>query len=880
MNWQRHFAKLGALFRGSNPSDDLEEEIRTHLEMEEQENRERGMTPEEARYAALRKFGNVTRVKEETREMWCFVWLETLLQDLRYGLRQLRRNPGVTFVAVLTLALGIGANTAIFSVVNAVLLRPLPYPDSDRLVSVMEAGPGTGHPVSYPNFFDWQAENHVFSGMASYNYAQFILSGAGQAVHVQALTVSSGLFRVLKVKPLLGRGFEPRDDERGGNVVVLSHILWRQRFNSDPSIVGQNITLSGRTFTVIGVMPMGFQFPPDGHEALWTSVAVDREAGSNIMTGRDYCTLSVIARLKPGVGLAKAQTDMDLIARRLAQQYPETNARQTTVRIVPEIDRVVGSVRLPLLLILGVVAGVLLIACANVANLSLARNLARQKEIAVRAALGAHRARVCRQLLTESLLLSLLGGVAGIAIAAWGTQTLVRLAPEDLPRIAEVGLDLRVLSFAMVLSFVTAVIFGVVPAVQASKINLVDSLKEAGLAGSQAVPQRRLRSALVVAETALTLVLLAGAGLLISSYVRLVHANPGFDPDNLLTFSVDLPSPPYTSAGVFAFTTQMLSRLSALPRVHAAAADWALPFSGDNPAAGVLFEGRTLTPGHIPVARVDTVTPDYFRTMGIPLLLGRFFTDADTAKSLPVAIVNDAFARKYFPNETAVGKRIMAGISATSATPWREIVGVVGNVKLDGLAGNFQPEYYLPFAQFPGFNAFVLRVHGNPANMAPAVRTVVASMDRNVPVYHVETMNDYLSASVARNRFSTLLLGLFGALALALAAVGIYGVISYSVSQTTHEIGIRVALGAEKNDVLKMVVGQGLKLALIGVAIGVAGALALTRFLASLLYGVKPTDPLTFLAVSLILIAVALAACYFPARRAAKVDPMVALHYE
>ncbi|HEV2495311.1 MAG TPA: ABC transporter permease [Terriglobia bacterium] len=799
---------------------------------------------------------------------------------MRYGLRQLRRSPGFTAVAVITLALGIGATTAIFSVVNGVLLRPLPYAQPDRLVSVQEGGPGIGNPASYLDFFDWQAENHIFSEMASYHGGEGTLTGGGEPLRVHALVVSSGLFEVLKAKPLVGRGFEPQDDQRGADVVVFSHSLWRQRFNSDPAIVGHSVELENKSFRVIGVMPAGFQFPPNLRQDLWMSVAVDRESGSNIMTGRGFHVLSVVARLKPGVSLANAQADMDLLARRLARQYPESNSQETTVRMMPEAERVVGSVREPLLVLLGAVAGVLLIACVNVASLLLARNLARRREVAVRSALGAHRARVFRQLLTETLMLAFFGGVAGIALAAWGTQALMRFAPEDLPRIDQVGMDWRVLAFAVALALLTGLVFGSLPALGASRTSLAEALKEAGRTASEGVSQRRLRGILVVTETALALVLLVGAGLLLSSYERLTHVDPGFDPANLLTFSLDLPTPPHTESEAVSFMNQLLSRLRTLHGVRSAALDWTLPFSGGMPSTGIDFEGRSFAPGYTPSTAIDSVTPDYFQTMRIPLLRGRTFTDRDNPANLPVAIVNEAFARHYFPNESTVGKRIKPSFSATSTFPWREVVGVVGNTKLEGLAADFQPEVYMPFAQTPTFNVVILRVQGDPLTVVPAVRSVIASMDKNVPVYNVETVEDYLSSSVARNRFSALLLGLFGALALVLAAVGIYGVVSHTVSQGWHEMGIRVALGAQRSDLLWLVVGRGMGLVLAGASIGLVGALGLTRFLSGLLYRIKPTDPLTFAVVWLVVIGVAFVACYLPARRATKVDPMVALRYE
>ncbi|HEV2418079.1 MAG TPA: ABC transporter permease [Terriglobia bacterium] len=871
---------LDFLLRRKRVEREMEEELRSHLQIRADDLERCGLSRAEAERQARVEFGGYQRYKEECREALGTRFLGELYADVRYGLRQLRRSPGFTSVAIITLALGIGATMAIFSVVNGVLLRPLPYPQSDRLVSVQQVGPGTGNPASYPNFFDWRTQNHVFSSMASYHDRQFTLTGGAESLHIQAETVSAGLFGLLKVKPFVGRDFERQDDQLGANVVILSHAFWRERFHSDRSVVGRTVVLNNKGFTVIGVMPAGFQFPPAGHTDLWTSMAVDRESGSNIMTGRSYDTLSVIARLRPSVSLVRAKVDMDLIARRLADKYPQSNARQTTVRIVPELDRIVGSVRLPMLIILGVVLGVLLIACANVANLALARNVTRGREIALRSALGAHRARLCRQLLSESLLLALLGGAAGTIVAAWGAQVLVHIAPEDLPRVQRIGMDWRVLAFALALSLLTGVLFGTLPALLSSKTSLTGALKEAGPASSDGVSHGRLRGGLVMVEIALALVLLAGAGLLIASYLRLSQVDPGFEPHNLLSLKLDLPSPPYNDAAQANFINQLVPRLQKLPGVRSVAADWTLPFSGEIDSAGVDFEGRTFAPGYTPSIRVDGITPGYFRTMGIPLLQGRTFTNRDTASSLPVVIVNEALARKYYPNESVIGKQIRPSISATSATPWREIVGVVGNTKLGGLAENFQPEYYLPFAQFPIFSTIVLRTQVEPLRLVPAVRTVITSMDENVPVYDVSTMGNYLASSVARSRFSTLLLGLFGGLALVLAAIGIYGVVSYSVSQRTHELGIRMALGAQKTDVLRMVIINGIKMALVGVGIGIVGALGLARFLSSLLYGVKSTDPLTFVIVSVLLTSVALLACYIPARRAAKVDPMVALRHE
>jgi predicted permease len=858
---------------------DLDDEISYHLQAKTEENVARGMTSEEASRSARMELGGVEQTKENMRLVRVGVSLELLLQDIRFGLRMLRKSPGFTAVAVLTLALGVGANTAIFSVINGVLLHPLPYANPDHLVSVQEAGRGSGNPASYPDFLDWQSQNRVFSNMASYHGDVFTLTGAGEPAHILALVASADLFKILEANPLLGRTFEPQDDRRGHDVVVLSYSLWRGTFHASPAIVGRSIVLSNKRFTVIGVMPEGFQFPPNSHRDLWTSNAVDRESTSNIMTGRGYDALDVIARLREGTTLSDAQSEMNLIARRLAQEYPQSNAKLTTLKLVPEIERIVGGVRTSLFLVLGAVVGVLLIACVNLANLSLARNLARTKEIEVRAAVGASRARIFRQLFTESVLLSLLGGTVGIGLAVWGTNELVRFAPEDLPRIAQVGLDWPVLAFAALLSVGTAIVFGSVPALQASKTNSATSVKDAGHGAWHGISHLRLRSGLVVAETGLAMVLLIAAGLLISSYMRLVRVSLGFDPNGLLTFTFDLPSPPYGNPETVSFMNELLPRLRALPGVTEAAADWSLPFSSAV-TTGVDFEGRTFAPGNTPVSIFDAATPSYFRTMEIPLLEGRIFTDGDNMKNPSVVIINEAFARHYFPDENPVGKRIKPSFSMTNDTPWREIVGVVGNTKLVDLSEDFRPEFYMPFAQVPNFSAVILRARGDPLGLVSAVRTVLASLDKNLPIYDVETMADYMSSSIAAKRFITLLLGLFAVLALVLAAVGIYGVMAFSVSQRTRELGIRMALGADRQSVMRMVLWHGARLALVGVAIGIATALAVTRVLASFLFEVRATDPTTYGAVAILLVLVALAACYIPARRAMRVDPMVALRYE
>jgi putative ABC transport system permease protein len=890
MSWRRELSKLKALFHRPKPVEDLEEEIRSHLEMEEQENLESGMPPEEAHFAALRRFGNVTLTQERSREMWGWNRLETLGQDVRYGLRQLRRNPGFTTVAVLTLALGIGANAAIFSVVNAVLLRPLPFAAPHQLVSIVSTRlrGNVADNASYPDFADWRAQNHVFSQMAAYNTDDFTLTGQGEAMHIQGAVVSAGLFSLLGVKPVLGRAFVPDEDKlpaaNGAFAIILSHNLWRERFNADPGLVGRTVEIDNREFTVVGVMPAGFQFPIQGEPAdFWMTMAVDFVAvpGQPSMAeqrGAHY--LNVIARLKPHVSQAEAQAEMSAIVDRLNRQYPDIAPRG--VEVMPEIDRVAGPARPALLILLAAVGCVLLIACANVANLMLARGASRQKEMAVRGALGAGRGRLIRQLLTESVFLALLGGMLGVALGLWGISALIKLLPVDIPRMADVRIDSAALLFTALVSMLTGILFGLAPAAQASRLDYAESLKEGGCGWLGGLPGSRARALLVVVDVAVAVVLLVGAGLLIKSFWRLQCVDPGFNPQHVLTFKMDLPYARYSALSQTQFFERAIERLTHLPGVLSASAVLPLPLDGNEVGTYLAIEGQPVAEANRARTGYSWVEPGYFRTVGIPLIKGRDFTVADDLNATPAVMINQTAARRFFPGLDPIGRRIKPGIGNGYKTPpWREIVGVVGDVKQYGLASAPGPEAYVPLAQSPlGSMNFVVRTWVHPTSMIGAVRKEIAEMDKNLPFYGVRTFNQYLNQGFAQPRFLTLLLGLFAALALALAAIGLYGLVSYSVSWRTHEIGIRMALGAEKRDVLRLVVRQGFKLTTIGVAIGIAGCFLVTRFLSSLLYGVKPTDPLTFIAVAFILAGVALLASYIPARRATRVDPMVALRYE
>ena len=803
--------------------------------------------------------------------------MQTFWKDLRYGARMLLKNPGFTSIAVITLALGIGANASIFSVVNAVLLRPLPFKEPERLIMIRE----TKIPqfpefsVSPGNFLDWKRRNTVFERLVAISSPSFNLIGTGDPEQISGMRVTEGFFAMLGAKPELGRDFLSEEDQPGrNNVVVLSHGFWHRRFGGDPKIIDQTITLSGRIYTVIGVMPATFSF--GGSEtALWTPMGFTSDDAQN--HGGHF--LSAIGQLKPGATLEQARSEMSAIAGQLAQEYPDANAGWN-VKLLPLQEFIVRSVETALLVLLGAVAFVLLIACANVANLLLARAAGREKEIAIRTALGAGRARIVRQLLTESALLALAGGVAGLLLAKWGTDLLLKLAPQNLPRMSNVSLDGRALAFTAAVTLLTGLIFGLVPALQASKPNLTETIKDAGGRGSTEGGRRQfIRGSLVVLEMASALLLLVGAGLLIKSFWRLQRVDPGFNPNNALTASVSLPSRKYPEENQqSAFFQQLLEKVRALPGVQAAGASNVVPLGGDY-VLGFVIEGRPpLPPGAGQSTNYYAVSADYFKAMGIPLLRGRVFTEQDTRNSTRVAVISDSMAKRVFPNEDPIGKRIHV---TNGPTVFREIVGIVGDVKHYGLDQDTTLQTYEPYTQQPfSFMTLVVRTAGDPTNLTSAIRNQVLSIDKEQPVSGVRTLEQRVSTSIAQQRFSMLLLGVFAAVAMVLAAVGIYGVLSYAAAQRTHEIGIRMALGARAGDVLKMVIGHGMKLALAGVALGSGAALAVTQLMKRLLFGVTAADPMTYIVIALSLTLVALFACWIPARRAAKVDPMVALRVE
>ena len=814
--------------------------------------------------------------------------MRNLFQDFRYALRQLRKNPGFTAVAVLTLALGLGANTAIFSVIDAVLLRPLPFHDPSRLVVVRPTEPGRRDDigVSYPTFLDWRSQNHVLDGLSVFRQDDYTLTGRGEPAHLTGAVVSANLFSVLGVPPAAGRDFTPEEDQPAGTglPIILSHSLWQNRFGSDPKIIGQSLTLDGQTFSVIGVMPASFQFPVQRTPVeFWTTIALDAQPVNNsppITAQRGAGYLDVIARLKPQVTIATAQTEMARIQDGLNRQYPEN--RPKGISLVPEADAVVGDMRQGLFILLGAVGLVLLIACANLSNLLLARATTRTKEISVRTALGATRWMIVRQLLAESLLLAAAGAAAGLALAAWGIKLLTALAPGDLPRITESGINLQVLIFTAVVAVFTSILFGLVPALQAAKPELAATLKEGGRSGTETLARGRLRSALVVTEMALAMVLLVGAGLLLRSLLGLGRVDPGFAKDHVITFGLDLPDR-YRQPQRVAFYRSLLERVRATPGVRSASAAYPLPLSADDVKTSFEVEGRPMKKSEYPVTTLHIIDRDYFRTLGIPLLSGRVFNSQDDAVgATPVVIISERLARQTFPGEDPVGRRIKPGISSGhSGEPMRVVVGVVGDVKAEGLGAPSIPESYVPYAQLPfAPMSVVVRTEIAPANMVPTLTTEVQSLDSALPLLHVKTLDEYVDDSVVGTRFETFLLGTLGALAFLLTAVGLYGVISYTVVQRTREMGIRLALGADRTAILGMIVKNGMLLACAGALIGLTAAFLLTRLMASLLFGVGPKDPVTFVCVPIALLAVAILASYIPARRAARVDPMVALHYE
>ncbi|HEX2328507.1 MAG TPA: ABC transporter permease [Candidatus Angelobacter sp.] len=819
--------------------------------------------------------------------------MDSLIQDIRYAFRTLLNAPGFTLVATLTLALGIGANTAIFSVVNAVLLRPLPFADSDRLMSVYTMNtrhaeePGTTS-MSYADFIDYRAQNHSFEDLATYYGNDFSLTGGSEPLLLRGQIVGTSFFSLLRVQPAIGRGFLPGEDQPGHPVAVISHALWRSRFGSDPNISGRKIELSGNPYTIVGVAPAHFQFPIGSRPTdIWVSSSKDAEIKNGekpLLVQRGAHFLNVLGRLKPGVTREQAETDLSAIALSLSQSYPDTNLFEKSASVKQVLTDLVGDTQRPLMILLAAVGCVLLIACANVANLVLARSISRSREIAVRAALGASKFRIIRQLVTQSLVLAALGAVLGTLFARWAVSAVVQIYPENLPRAQDVSLDTKVLLFTAALTVLTGLLFGLAPALLASRVNLNEAMREGGRGSGGSARYTRLRSGLVIAETAVGVMLLIGAGLLIRSMHRLSHVDLGFAPDHIITASFEISQTKYKPDQQDRFITELLNRLRSIPGVTSAGAIGQLPLSNDDWSISFNILERPLPKSQHHSAGFYQVSPGLFETMKIPLLRGRTFDEHDTRDGKSVMVINSAFQKQYFPNEDPIGKMIEIGAGdGKDRERWktREVVGVVGDIRTADVAAATRPAYFVPIPQLIwGAPTLVIRTAGDPNNIVPELRQTMQSMDPDAPLYDIKLLEDYLALALGRARFETMLLSLFGAVALVLTTVGLYGVIAYTVAQRTHEIGVRIALGASRTHVLRMLLNRGLLLTLSGVAIGVIGALGLAKLIASMLYETPPRDPLTYFVVSFSLCAVALLASLVPASRASRIDPITALRYE
>jgi predicted permease len=883
--WLNHiWLKIKTLLRRKRLDRELEEELAFHLTKSAEKNRDFGLDAEEARYAARRQLGNVTSLKEKSRAMWTFSWPETLWQDVRFGVRMLKKNPGFTVVAVLTLALGIGANTAIFTVVNAVLLRPLPYPDSDRLVYLSLRDAKGGFDRSGYGFADFLAaskQQKSLEHLAGLSTAGglFTLTGGATPEAIPGVSVTAEFFEVLGVKPFLGRTFLPSEGQpENKKVVVVSHAFWERHLQSDQQPVGRTVTLDGQPYVVIGVMPRDFHFGPKDNDGVWPILQLQA------INQRPPYFLLTLARLKPEMSASQAQADLSAIASRVREQFP--NSPYDGVVIRPLKTLLVGDARLPLLVLLGAVGLVLLIAMVNVANLQMARAVSRGREMAIRRAIGAGRGRLLRQLLVESVLLAGIGGALGLLLAGWSVKLLLAVDPDWLPRTKEIVVDGRVMAFTAIIALSAGILFGLAPAAQGLRTQASDALRECGRGLSEHAGRLGFRRALIVMEFSLALVLLVGAGLLIRSFSRLTATSPGFRPEHILTAHLILPEVRYgQETQITSFHDRLLKLLRDTPGVQEAAVTMSVPpnkLQIENPFR---LPSEPIVPGATThFAEEMTVSPGYFQTLGVPLLQGRFFDDSDRNRKDGILIVNKALVDQFFPRENPIGQKIQTG-DPNPDNPWETVVGVVGDVKYQGLDAKPHATLYVPYFE-AGWTSWsrdiyvILRSPMDPKQLTPELRQAIWSLDRDLPVEEVQTMDELLVSSVAGNRFRTLLLEVFAGLALLLAAVGIYGVISYSVSQRTQEMGIRVALGAEPADLVKLVVGQGLRMAIFGVALGIGGGLLITRLFASMLFEVGATDPVTFVTAAGVLTFIALAACYLPARRATRVDPMVALRYE
>ncbi|MGB2624769.1 MAG: ABC transporter permease [Candidatus Acidiferrum sp.] len=880
-------------WRRRQRNNELSEELQAHLTLAEREAMESGKTPKEAAHAARKEFGNVALAEEVTRDAWGWRWLADTLQDVRYGVRNMLRTPAFMIVTILTLALGIGANTAIFSVVDAVLFRTLPYRDPGRLVWATNVLPRQGQNLVFADeYAGWRTQNHVFENIAAYGAsAERTLTGAGTPQRLQGAEVTESFLNVLGVKPKLGRNFLPEEDRPDGpKTVILSDSFWRSTFGADPKVIGRVLELDDTPYAVIGVLPRDFEFLDNSTADILMpfQLADSSIQSSNGRVMVKIQPLSVVARLRPGATVSGAQSELDAIDKRVLANLPAHffGLGEAQAQIFSLHDHEIGNVRPALLVLLGAVGFVLLIACANVANLQLARAASREKEVAIRGALGAGRWRLARLLLTESSAVALAGGVAGLLLAAWIVRLIHRFAPPNIPHLQSAGLNTRVLVFTLLVSLVTGILFGLAPVLAAFRVSLNNTLKESGPQSGSAAGTRRAQRVLMVTEIALSFVLFIGAGLLVKSFHQLTEIQPGFDPHGVLTARIALPLDQYQSVDQQrSFFQQLVEKLQALPGVTSAGATASIPLRGNVMLSTIQMEGQPpsdFTSENVPTAQINSVTPGYFAALRVPLLEGRFLDDRDGANAPNSVVVNQAFVRKFFEKEDPIGKRFIANAGPRTGGPktWT-IVGVIGDTKQRGLASEIMPEATASALQWPLFMMnVVLRTSVEPLSVVPALREQVRDLDKNLPVFGVQTMEEMLSAEVASQRFNAGALAGFAGLAVLLAAVGIYGVMAYAVSQRTREMGVRMALGADAGNVLRMILGQGLRLAIIGVGLGLAASFALTRLMSGLLFGVKPSDPETFVVVTCALLTVAVVACWIPAQRATRVDPVIALRYE
>ena len=890
---RRFFSRVASLFRAADADKELEREIESHLQLLQDNFEKGGLSPAEAKLAARRSYGNVEFVKELHRETRSYLWIENLVKDIGYGWRSLLHAPAFTAVATTALALGIGANTAIFGVVNAVVLQPLAYRDPDRLVTILHNGTG---PVATANYIDWRDQSHSFQAMGAADYWSPNITSNDRfhsrpAEHLLGLKVTQNTLPMLGIDPLLGRLFAKGEDREGADhEVVLSHQLWQRRFGGDRNVLGKPIRLDGEAYTVIGVMPPGFEFAPfwATHAELWAPVTLGKT-----MYQRGGNHLRVFARLKPNVTLPQARADIAAVTGRLEKQYPASN-RNVVVR--PLKDNVVGNIQTPLLMMLGAVGFVLLIACSNVAHLMLARTSDRHREIAMRAALGAGKLRLVAQFLTESLLLAAFGAAAGLLLAFAGMKALVSLAPADVPRVELIAIDGRVLLFLICVTALTAVAFGLAPAMQAAAGNLSDTLKEGGRADTSGIRRNGLRSFLVASEFALAFTLLIGAGLMVRSFYALQSVKTGFNPQNVLTMVVSVAGTNEAEAGRRRiFYQALLEKLQTLPGVQAAGGINHLPIAGDLWDRNLELEGRPKPrPGEAPNAVYRIIMPGYFEAMQLPIVKGRAITYSDRATAPPVVLINERAAVRFWPGENPIGKRLQL-VGREDARPnWLTVIGVTANARLDDMVSPPYPEVYVAALQNPEFMGeasgdigvhmtyltVVIRTEQTPAKLMPQVHKVVESFDRALPVSQVQTMEEAVALATAQPRFEMWLLAFFGGLAMILAAVGIYGVMNYAVSQRTREIGIRMSLGAGHSEILQMVMSQGMRQAAVGIAAGIVAATLISRLMARMLFGVQPTDPFTFIGAAALLALTALAAIAIPAQRAIHIEPVIALRTE